>query len=391
MIVSIALVVLMLFCLPLRGTGLARLFHTVATLLLFTLMWIVQWTSVNNPDWKNYEDTYRYTFVELLELGREPLFSLLMEAGKLFGLTYQGFFAASSLLSMILLYLGTRRHTREFGMVLALYLVFSFTYDLVQMRSTLALSFIIFGFRFLAQRTRRSVLAFVFLVAVATLIHFSSILVLPFVLVGLAWDERWIRRLGIAGMVVSAIAIPIVWSGAAGQIATLLSAVGMPTKVTEWFTTSARFGFLVSWFKVGLVIGFIQYLLKAADRLGRDSLSEHAQSFLTVLGRMTYVLLAFTPLLLVNSSFERLVRPVIFASYIGAAILAAGWAKKKPGRSLRITLLALLLALVWLALTSGVEDIRTVLIPVFIDNQLGHWLAGTDVPPPPVPVINTGG
>ncbi|MDO4784061.1 MAG: EpsG family protein [Propionibacteriaceae bacterium] len=391
MIVSIALAVLMLFCLPLRGRGLARLVHTVATLLLFLLMWIVQWTSVNNPDWANYKKAYEYSLPDLLALGREPLFSLLMETGKIFGLDYQGFFAATSLLSMTLLYLATRRYTGEFGMVLALYLVFSYTYDLVQMRSTLALSFIIFGFRFLTQRTRGSVVAFLGLVGVATLIHFSSVLVLPFALAGLAWDERWVRRLGIGGMIVSAIAIPVVWSGAAGQIGSVLSAVGMPAKVTEWFTTSARFGFLVSWFKVGLVVAFILYLMKAANDFGREKLSPRAQDFLEILGRMTYVLLAFSPLLLVNSSFERLVRPIIFASYIGAGILAAAWAKRRAARSLRITLLALLMALLWLVLTSGVEDIRTVLVPVFIDSQLQHWLAGTDVPPPPLPVINKGG
>lgn len=150
-------------------------------LLLFVVlffMFIMFAFSYGNADWNIYNNR----FDNYLELSgeTEPLFTLTMKTLHLIGFSYRSFLILLSLASLFVIYFITTRLTKFSNLVLALYFIYPFCFDVTMIRFTYASIFVYLAFYFLLSKPKRRVLLFSLFILLASLIHFACLLFLLF-------------------------------------------------------------------------------------------------------------------------------------------------------------------------------------------------------------------
>lgn len=136
-------------------------------------------------DLQIYEWIYREYGASLDTTTFEPLFTALIIVCKALGFSFTGFRMILALIFCTLLYTGISRYTEYVAISTALIGVFPFFIFTSVMRSGIAFVILLNGFHYLIKpsNSRRDSIKYIIIVAIASLVHYSSVLMLVFLLV----------------------------------------------------------------------------------------------------------------------------------------------------------------------------------------------------------------
>lgn len=143
--------------------------------LLAIWLWILFAWSYGNADYFNYE--YKYNNIGNLNTSFELLYVNTQKLARSMGLDYKAYLiiVASCFIIAVLWYI--RKNTKNWPYVLALYSVYPFMMDVVQVRNSMALVFIWIGIDALFNyKTKREIIKFCICVVIATFFHSAAIL-----------------------------------------------------------------------------------------------------------------------------------------------------------------------------------------------------------------------
>lgn len=136
-------------------------------------LWILFGWSNNNADTATY--LARYNQYQTYSSLTEPLFTFIVKIFNLIGFSYQQFLITVAFIYVSVLYFVVNRYSNQGAVVLALYLIFPFCIDIVQVRNTMAFTFILWGFQYLINKDKFSDIKYIICVALASSIHLSTI------------------------------------------------------------------------------------------------------------------------------------------------------------------------------------------------------------------------
>lgn len=145
-----------------------------AALILW--LWILFGWSYGNADYFNYQ-THFHRANHLT--GFEAAYTLVEQTFRNLGLTYQQFLIVVAFLFVMAVAYVCIRNTRNWYFVLALFLVYPFMMDVVQVRNSMALIFVYLGLSYLfSHRNKRGALIYTVLIAIAVMFHSGSLIFL---------------------------------------------------------------------------------------------------------------------------------------------------------------------------------------------------------------------
>ena len=150
------------------------------TCILAVFMVLTYGLNSYSGDYSAYEMAYNSESIQHMLSFRhyEPLYSILMAICKMVNLNFTGFRIVLAILFVSMLVKGIIYYTEETAKVLALYLVFPFTYFVSVLRAGLASVVILYVSRYLCNDTKEEKLKYIIGTGVAFLLHYSSILFL---------------------------------------------------------------------------------------------------------------------------------------------------------------------------------------------------------------------
>lgn len=163
-----------------------NIIQKVLFLLLILFMGILFVGGVNNADYNSYQNAYIYQQGKTLEFG----FMLLVNISYKIGLSYSGFLVAIFLLG-IFLRLQFIKTYANVNYVFVLFLIFPFVLECVQIRTFLAISIVIFSFKYLFVEKRGNLLKYIICIIIASTVHKLSVLFFLFIII----KSKNIRRL----------------------------------------------------------------------------------------------------------------------------------------------------------------------------------------------------
>jgi hypothetical protein len=152
--------------------GFLKKHSKILTVLLFIYMWIIMGTNTYSPDFPNYEIMYHNWMDPSYSL-HEPAFIALCALGNYLGLSFIQFRMFLALIYLTLMVLTIRQYTANVNLVMTLFLVFPFLYDVSVIRNAMANIIICFAIQSLFSQKKGSSLKYILGVGIAALFHYS--------------------------------------------------------------------------------------------------------------------------------------------------------------------------------------------------------------------------
>ncbi len=166
-IIAIIYIVLILLSLLIKRSK-------VITIVLLLFLWLLFGWSSDNADYANY--VLKYNYIDQLASGLEPLFVIIVKIFKHLGLDYRSFLIIFSAMYFIFMYFFAKKFTKNTLFVFALYSIFPFMLDVVQIRQTMAFPLIWLGIYFyLKGQSKSSYFYSCLFIVLASLIHGASL------------------------------------------------------------------------------------------------------------------------------------------------------------------------------------------------------------------------
>ena len=153
-----------------------------------------------NADYLIYEHNYNNIGLGLSLDRFEYLFTLSMRLGNSLGLTYQQYVFLISTICIILFYNFIRRYSLRPGVVLLLYFIFPFFYDVIQIRNTISFCIVLFAIRFLEKYSKLNLFFYLLCIGIAYNFHKSSLFYILFILAYLKDYKKIYSFIGFAGV-----------------------------------------------------------------------------------------------------------------------------------------------------------------------------------------------
>ncbi len=154
--------------------------NKIVFLGIFIFMWILYGWSSENADYYIYMN--RFNNFESLTMQTEPIFTFLMKFFNNLGFTYNQFLIFDSLIYIIIISIFVCKMTKYSNIVLALYMIFPFCFDIVMVRYSLGAAIVILGSRYLFSENKKDIFKYLICVLIGTLIHYSLILSIIFII-----------------------------------------------------------------------------------------------------------------------------------------------------------------------------------------------------------------
>ncbi|MBT1173159.1 EpsG family protein [Bifidobacterium sp. MA2] len=316
---------------------------------------------INEYRYNDYEETKGIT-----EAGYYLLMKVFSGSGIPFA-TYKQIIAAIelSLIGSTILKLATNTNV-----VLALYILYPFCMDVVQMRYTLALSIVIFSFRFLLDnknKIRNSIL-FAILIIVASLFHSLSIFYIFLLAVKVLSVRNTVFIAAIIDCVGIAIFNPL-------SLLTIANAINMTDKLNTYLANPTTFGAyrgaIILIFSFLLTFGFAY-----AFSIKRIPLHEISDFDISVI-KINILALCIIPFLTLAPDFFRIQIGISLLNYITITNHLSKTSSHeysillKPVKNIYMICLLYVMAFINLyILVLGNTNIDTVFIPLWFSNTL---------------------
>lgn len=280
----------------------------ITMIFMFILMWILFGFNTGNADYMTYEFIYK-GFYPNHEFG----FMALVKFFNMLGFSYQHFLITISFIGLFFLIKVINKYTKNINYVLALYFIFPFMLDVVQVRNFLTMVLIICGIDFLISKEKFSTIKYIGFVILASSIHYSSL----FYLVLLVVKFLSTRQL----LIFPFLSLALVALAYTNILPFIINSMIDNTKILFWFQDRSKFGFLISAFIqiTGFIFIYIAY--KKSFKFYKKNKVSLVNSidminFYEIILKINLVLFLIYPLYIFNMTFFRLYRNLLILNYI---------------------------------------------------------------------------
>jgi hypothetical protein len=300
-----------LYCLSIVG-GLVFRKAKLITIFILMTMFILAAFKTTDADMINYLNGY---YAAGSDEGRYVGFTLFIKIISSLNLDFEQYLCIFYLIVFGILLIGIRKLTKNINFVLASYLISCYAMEVVQMKSALADSIVLFAFAYYFgngnqfSKKRASVTACLLFLAV--FIHFSVVFYLGAFLLYLSFKGRQYYFIKI--LLITIICMFLFSEIGLGSILSIGSTLGMLGNDNEylsrWFEQGTRLGFLIPFLEVFFIIA--PYLLLQ----NKERIEEERNTF-RELKLFMYTIVLTLPLLFLNVTFTRLFRVYLILSSV---------------------------------------------------------------------------
>lgn len=360
-------------------TSLIKRKSRILTLTLFLMLWLFFGFNTNNPDYHNY--TLKYQGYNNSDLG----FALILKLFYKLGFSYQHFLIIISFVGLLILAISIKKYTNDLKLVFALYFIFPFLLDIVQIRNFIVSVIIVSSIHYLESTKKIDTLKFIIAVLFATSIHSSAIFYLSFLLLRIVK----IKHLSIF---ISLIILPLMSISYTNIIPFLVTNIYSNIKILNWFYGRTKLGLLlpISLQIIGFIIHFIGYK-RLKNKLSYNSAIVHHSStkasskskslnttlnnkylnrgYLDTMLKINVIIFLLFPFYIFNTIFFRLYSNILILNYVvmGNAIRHA-FINKYERLFYSITVATYALILMFFFILRS--HFQTVFIKIFENNLL---------------------
>lgn len=298
--------------------GLVKKKSNIVFVAMLLLIWLMLGWSSENADYSIHLG--RFNNYKLTSIYTEVLYTMLMRGANNAGLTYQQFLPLVMLVYVAVIGFIVKKESKAPAFVLALYMIFPACMEAVQVRYTLASTFVLLGFYFLFKEDDKlGELKFVCMVILATFMHISTSVFLLFLLVKRLNKSRTILYTTIISV--------IIYSSRASFVINLIGKLpGMAEKTSMVLASAADKYTMITVIKTTyrclvffVVFMFLLYLLKKWNEKYKLELSI---SFIEKMWKVNIISLAILPLLFYSVDFYRIQQTLSLLNYCALSYYA---------------------------------------------------------------------
>nr|WP_279289313.1 EpsG family protein [Clostridium algidicarnis] len=207
-------------------------------MFLLTLMWVLYGWNTGNADYMNYNVSYYQSAVCAINYSQEVGFQLLCKLFYNFNLEYNQFLIIISIIGLALITSTIKKYTKNIAFVLAMYFMFPFMLDVVQVRNFMAMAIIVFALRFLIEKKKWGKAKYIILVVIASTFHYTAFFYLLFLLT----EVRNVKKMTHYSIIIATVGALISYTGI---IPPLVAEITSSAKVYMWFTNRMGLGMFI--------------------------------------------------------------------------------------------------------------------------------------------------
>jgi hypothetical protein len=294
-------------------TGLAFRKNKLITLFILLTMYVFAAFKTTDADMDNYVCGYYSASDE--GIYRYAGFTLFVKIMSTLQLDFEQYLCVFYLMVFGLMFIGIRKLTKNVNFVFASYLISCYAMDVVQMKSALADSIVLFAFAYYfgkserVNKRRACITACILLLA--TFIHFSALFYLVAFFLYLILKGKKYYLIGI--LLITGMSFVFVSGIGLSIFLSMGSALGMLGNDNEylsgWMDRNTRLGFLIPFLDV-FFIAIPYWLLYNRKKF------EGVQNTFNQLGLFMCTVVLMLPLLYLNVTFTRLFRIYLILSAV---------------------------------------------------------------------------
>lgn len=208
--------------------------------LFLLLMWILFFGNYQNPDYDNYSRSYLY-----VETGSDFGYFFIKNIFLSLGLNYHIFLSIFTLIGMLLINCTVRRFAENTSYIYALYFIYPFLLDVVQLRNFMAMAIFIFAIPFLLSQKKTDYIKYIILILLASTFQMTAIVYLPIIFVNKFKTNKLIRKMFVF-LVLLIIILSfnhtfLIWTS------NIIIRISNDPRLTSWLQIKTDYGFLLYW------------------------------------------------------------------------------------------------------------------------------------------------
>lgn len=346
--------------------------------LLFLLLWIMFGWSHGNADYLAYASSYDNLsyFDNFSEgtIGLKIIFSFFSSIG----ISYQWFLIIISFFGLALIAYTIRKYSQYGCFVFLLYFIFPYLLDIVQIKNFLVTALIVYAVRYLVSEEKGSVIKYIVIVCMATLIHYSAVFFLLLLLVKY-FDFKTIAWITVIVSVVILITyktnlfIVITSKIAPSSWVTTRLDQGVNDDLSSQILRIVRMSFILFLF-IYLKRKVIQYIKKHEYNLeangGYKVDNTETFRFIDIVSKTNVLVAIAIPLLMYSREFYRIQQDILILNYM---VFSLGFNKSNQNKSGRLVMSFIMVIYCMVSLYIMVlrnDNLFTVFRPMFENNLL---------------------
>lgn len=313
----------------------------IPALLIVVAFVIMGFVPATIPDYAQYSSMY-YTDYSQIEKGYAFFSKLFLSKG----FEYSTFRLVCTIIGLIVMSIGVYRFTHDLSKFWAIYILFPFFMDIIQIRNFLMMSFVILASSFLVNINFKNVLLFLIFTTIGSSFQSAGyFFYIPLIFL-LFRNNRVVKKLfvGVIGLFcfLSLISRSIVYAIIAKATSIIGAESVITTKLSNYTNDSVNFGFLPYWILIILSYFIVRYSMK---NILNDGLEKANLEKLKVIEAFSLTSLVSLPLIMVSLDFYRISRNV-FPLVIIAFVITSQYMNenkiKHPGYKILFSLTVIL-------------------------------------------------
>ena len=293
-------------------------FHKTHSVLIFRLtfifVWILYFGNTLNPDLLNYEVIYNSSSVTP-DVG----FRFIVQLSKYFGLDFKAFVFVISLICLLLIFYSIGKFTKNKNFVMALYMIYPFVFDIIQLRNFIAMAIVIFSIQFLLKRDMKNKRYYIIGICLASSIHILMFVYISFLFINLEYEKKN-KNVKLLVMITTISCLFVFLNGNSLSFLSQITFLA-PGKYLYYFTKKLGYGFLVNWF-FSLLSFYMVYISRKRikQNWNTNASNKYRLKFVDLVFWINVLSLAFFPFYMLNINFYRLYRNLSLLNYTVYAI-----------------------------------------------------------------------
>lgn len=314
-----------------------RNFKLIAFLLLMVAYILMVATNNNNGengDYRAYLELYNHfrfggNISNIKGYQTDYIYMILMFLLAKLNLSYNLFLGVFTLVAILLIYSTLSKITKNHNLVLLLYMIFPFFYDVIQFRFFFAYSIVIFALKYIIFEEQKSYIKYILLIILASLIHNTVLFFLLYVILK-SKLKIFIRLLLVIMTAITILAFTIKIN-----IVDILNPILAIDKIDSY--TSGTLSYELNPIVSIIIMLIILYFILVIKKLHMKHQTYTSKQILW-LNNLNIVLF---PFLVISLDFERFLRPILLINY--AMIASYYLLLSKTSKFLLLTSLILIL------------------------------------------------
>ncbi|WP_176706032.1 EpsG family protein [Paenibacillus hemerocallicola] len=337
--------------------------------VLFIFMWILFGWNTGNADYFGYEQTYysleSYNGFNVYFAEYEIGYRFVYKLAHAFGMNYNTFLIVYSLIGLMLISNTILKYSAKPSYVMALYLIYPFLMDIVQIRNFMSMAIIIFAARYLFSSRKGDLFRYVLFVLLAASFQVVGLFYLILLLAKVRARIKLVKWISLITIFLVLFLI-LLMSGIAIPILGGMAYLGTKTSITT------QIGYLF-YFIIGFLLVRFSYkkvrTLEDSSSSGKHVVDYSKMNMANIILNINIIILCVYPLVFFSTEFMRLYRNILLLNYIlFSHIVVSGFASRLNMTVFKITTIIFVVLSEWLFAYYASKDI--VFYPIFEKNKI---------------------